>query len=374
MPNKLVKFNRYKHKKSTWITHGLLTSIRYRDKMYKQLKLTNPSSYNYETIKINLKTYSTILKKNIRAAKQIYFESRFSLFKNVIRNTWKTINECLSKKRTKNSFPVHFEDNGNQMSDKQKIADTFNNYFTNIAQTIVNDIKYEGTKDFSYYLNRQIHSSFQINNVDEEAVKKIIYNLPTKHSCGFDGISSKFLNIIEPAIIKSLTMVINQVQNTGIFPDKLKIAKVTPIFKKGDPTLFKNYRPISLLPTISKVLEKIIFTQLSSYFNKAKLFFDNQYGFRPKHCTEYAALELVDIIINHMDKNEVPINIFLDLSKAFDTIDHNILLHKLRFYGLDGASLLLFESYLSNRRQYVEIDEVQSETLPVKIGVPQGSI
>ena len=89
MPNKLVTFNRYKHKKSAWITHGLLTSIRYRDKMYKQLKLTDPSSNNYETIKINLKTYNTILKKNIRAAKQIYFESGFSLSKNDIRNTWK---------------------------------------------------------------------------------------------------------------------------------------------------------------------------------------------------------------------------------------------------------------------------------------------
>ena len=139
------------------------------------------------------------------------------------------MNVC-QKKPTKISFPVRFEANGNQMSDKQKIADTFNNYFTNIAQTIVNYIKYEGTKDFSYYLNRQIHSSFKINNVDEEAVKKIIYNLPTKHSCGFDGISSKFLKIIEPAIIKSLTMVINQVLNTGIVPDKLKIAKLTPIF------------------------------------------------------------------------------------------------------------------------------------------------
>ena len=96
------------------------------------------------------------------------------------------------KKHTKNSFPVNFEDNGNQMLDKQKIADTFNNYFTNIAQTIVNDIKYEETKDFSYYLNRQIHSTFKINNVDEEAVKIMIHNLPTKHSCGFDGISSNF--------------------------------------------------------------------------------------------------------------------------------------------------------------------------------------
>ena len=151
-------------------------------------------------------------------------------------------------------------------------------------------------------------------------------------------------------------MVINQVLSTGIFPDKLKIAKVIPIFKKDDPTLFKNYRPIYLLPTISKVLEKIIFTQLSSYFNEAKLFFDNQYGFRPKHSTEFAALELVDRIINHMDKYEVPINIFLDLTKAFDTIDHNILLHKLRFYGLDDSTVFLSESYLSNLRQYVVID------------------
>ena len=218
------------------------------------------------------------------------------------------------------------------MFDKQKIiADRFNIYFTNIAQTIVDDIKYEGTKEFSYYLNRQIHSTFKIHNVDEEAVKIIIHNLPTKHSCGFDGISSKCLNIIEPAIITSLTLVINQVLNTGIFRDKLNMAKVTPIYKKGDPTLFKNYRSISLLPSISKVLEKIIVTQLSSYFNEAKLCFDNQYGFRPKHCTEYAALELVDRIKNHMNKNEVPINIFLDLSKAFDTIDHKMSLHKLRF-------------------------------------------
>ena len=138
---------------------------------------------------------------------------------------------------------------------QKKIADTFNNYFTNITQTIVNDIKYEGTKEFTYYQNRQINSTFKIQNVDDEAVKKVIHNVLTKHSCGFDGISSKLLQIIEPVILKSLTMVINQVLSTGIFPDKLKIAKVIPIFKKDDPALFNNYRPISLLPTISKVLE-----------------------------------------------------------------------------------------------------------------------
>ena len=111
---------------------------------------------------------------------------------------------------------------------------------------------------------------------------------------------------------------------TGICPDKLNIAKVIPIFKEDDPYYLKIIDPISLLPTISKVLETIILSQLSSYFNESKLCFYNQYEFRPKPSTEFAALELLDILVNHMDKYEVPINIFLDLSKAFDTIDHNI--------------------------------------------------
>ena len=162
--------------------------------------------------------------------------------------------------------------------------------------------------------------------------------------------------------------------NTGIFPDELKIAKVIPLFKKDDPKLLNNYRPISLLPTISKVIEKIIFTQLSTYFNENKLIFDNQYGFRPKHSTEYAALELVDRIITHMDNKEVPINIFLDLSKAFDTIDHTILLAKLRYYGIHDTALLLMKCYLNNRKQYVEFEDTKSEILPITVGVPQGSI
>ena len=176
-------------------------------------------------------------------------------------------------------------------------------------------------------------------NIDEDAINKIIYHLPPKSSSGCDGISTKLLKVIAPVIIKPLTLLINQVLNTGTFPDKLKIAKVIPIFKKGDPSLFENYRPISLLPAISKVLEKIIALQLSSYFEKNKLLFDNQYGFRPKHSTEHAALELIDRITNKMDTNEIPLNIFIDLSKAFDTIDHSILLNKLKYYGLKGSTL-----------------------------------
>ena len=132
---------------------------------------------------------------------------------------------------------------------------------------------YDGNKNYSYYLNKQINSTFTFKNIDEIIVKKTINNLPTKNSCGYDDISSKLLKVIAPVIIKPLTLLINQVLNTGIFPDKLKIAKVIPIYKKGDPQLFENYRPISLLPTISKVLEKIIHKQLSSYFEEYGLFF-----------------------------------------------------------------------------------------------------
>ena len=160
--------------------------------------------------------------------------------------------------------------------------------------------------------------------------------------------------------MKPLTLLINQVLNTEQFPDKLKVAKVIPIFKKNDPTLFTNYRPISLLPVISKVLERIMNNQLLMYFTNTKLLSDNQYGFRPHHSTEYAALEIVDRITTHLDNNQLPISIFLDLSKAFDTLDHTILLKKIEHYGLEPSALQLLKSYLTNREQFVKIDDIKS--------------
>ena len=155
-----------------------------------------------------------------------------------------------------------------------------------------------------------------------------ICSLPTKSGTGFDNISSKVLKQIAPTIVKHLTTLIKQVFNTGIFPDKLKLARVIPLHKKGNPSLLNNYRPISLLPVISKVIEKIISNQLRLYFESKKLFYENQYGFRSDHSTEYTTLELIDRIISKMDNDEIPFSVFLDLSKSFDTIDHKILLEK----------------------------------------------
>ena len=141
---------------------------------------------------------------------------------------------------------------------------------------------------------------------------------------------------ISPIITKPLTVIINQCLRTGIFPENLKVAKIIPLFKKRDPSLIKNYRPISLLPAISKVFEKGIHNQLSQYFVSNKLFYKKQYGFRKQHSTELTALHLMDNIIQNMDMGKIPISIYLDLSKAFDTLDHTILLEKLKFYGICG--------------------------------------
>ena len=154
----------------------------------------------------------------------------------------------------------------------------------------------------------------------------------------------------------------------------MKIAKVIPIFKNEDQTSFCNYRPIYLLSVISKVIEKFIYNQMYSFFTKHQLFNDNQYGFRSGHSTEHAILEVIDRTIAALDSNETPINIFLDVSKAFDTLDHSILLGKLQFYGMDADALKLMESYLKNRKQYVIYNDSISETLPITTGVPQGSI
>ncbi len=159
------------------------------------------------------------------------------------------------------------------------------------------------------------------------------------------------MKIIKDALVKPITTIINQMLISGIFPEKLKIAKVIPLYKKDDETLFNNYQPISLLPAISKICERLFLNRFTNY----SLLFKSQYSFRTEHSTEYAVAEVVDRILIEMDQRHTPVTVFLDLSKAFDTLDHNILLEKLQYYRKTGMSLKLMESYLTSRKQYVKI-------------------
>ena len=147
------------------------------------------------------------------------------------------------------------------------------------------------------------------------------------------------LKHLAPVLYKPLTFIINQSLLTGIFPDKLKLAKVIPLYKKDNTHLIENHCPISILPSISKVFEKSVYDQIYAYFTQHAYLSNSQYGFRKDHSTEYAILEIVDRITYEVENGNVPISIFLDLSKAFDTLNHDILLSKLQFYGIKGSSL-----------------------------------
>ena len=261
-----------------------------------------------------------------------------------------------------------------QITDTKQICTEFNNFFTNIGPKLAKAIPSPSSITIDMFLKRQISSSFKFELTNTEQNKKVLMNLRSKPSAGYDGISVILLKFLSPALLPSLTLMINQSLVTGIFPAKLKLAKVIPLFKKEDETKVDNYRPVSLLPSISKLFEKVTFNQLYEYFQTNKLFHVSQYGFRQQHSTEFAALELADIVFKDLDDRKVSVAVFMDLSKAFDTLDHSILLKKLQFYGIRDTVLKWFESYLTDRYQYVEIDGIKSDLNRLYTGVPQGSI
>ena len=373
-PEKRVKVNKYKHKLSGWITSSIIKSIEFRDNLYKRFKMSSEESSDHMLLKYNLKLYNGYLNGCIRAAKKDYYTREFIKYKNDIRKTWDTLKDIINKKKSKSEFPPHFSEGDTKVIGAKNIAEKFNEYFTGIGPNLANEIDVSNKSPFETYLRAPSPSVFYFQYTEPKHVEKLIHSLKPKNSAGHDNISSKLLKEIVDIISRPISIIINQSLCTGIFPDKLKLAKVIPLFKKDDDKIFGNYRPISLLSSISKVFEKVAFDQLYDYFTTHGLLFNSQYGFRRHHSTELAALEFVDKIRSEIDQKKIPFSVFLDLSKAFDTLDHDILLYKLNYYGIKDTALLWFKSYLTNRTQYVEYAGVASSVREIKTGVPQGSI
>ena len=373
LPSKRVRFNKYKHKNKNWITSGIIKSINFRDKLYTKFKSCKTSDPSLSMHKSRYNNFNKILKKTIKEAKSNFYGNEFSKHSDNIKKSWQTINQILNRDRKSNQFPTHIKIDNTNISDRKQIADHFNNYFACVGENLAEDIP-TSKHSFDKYLHNRILTSFSFKTVDHETIAKIIKDFKPKTSSGDDGISMKLLKLISNSITPSLTILINQSLTTGIFPCKMKIAKVLPFIKKPNVFELGNFRPISLLSSLSKILEKCVFDQVCAYFEDNKLFYSSQYGYRKNHSTDYACVELVDKVMHDLDKGETPICFFLDLSKAFDTLNHDILLSKLRYYGLDDNVIKWFKSYLTGRSQYVEIENTRSSTKPINTGVPQGSI
>ena len=261
-----------------------------------------------------------------------------------------------------------------EITDPAEMAHTFNSFFTNIGPDLASKVNNCNNSHFSQYLPESKQNAMFFISTHEHENLTIVKGLKAKKSSGYDGISTKLLKQIIPNIVLPLEHIFNLSLSTGCCPDLLKIAKVIPIYKKDDPSLVNNYRPISLLPSISKILEKLVYKRLDSFLSLNNILISSQFGFRKKFSTDFAITKLLDNVIQSLSNKEHAIALFMDLSKAFDTIDHDILLYKLEKYGIRGIVLSWFKSYLSNRQQFVSIDDANSSYLNIKCGVPQGSI
>ena len=217
-------------------------------------------------------------------------------------------------------------------------------------------------------------SKFQFDIITDDYVFEKICNLSNNKSPGLDGFQAKLLKLAAPTICKPLAYICNLSLLTSTFPSEWKQAKVTPIFKNGDKSDVGNYRPISVLSIVSKILERAVHDQLYTYLTSNSILHPSQSGFRSGHSTNTALLDVSDFILENMNEGRATAAIFLDLKKAFDTVNHDILISKLHFYGIKGSALNWFISYLTNRSQIVTINSHFSDPQNINIGVPQGSI
>ena len=191
---------------------------------------------------------------------------------------------------------------------------------------------------------------------------------------GYDEISASALKLVSCHVVVPLVYLCNLSIDQGVFPKELKLANVLPLYKTDDPFLFNNYRPVSVLSILSKVFERIMYSRMLEYLETYKILINNQFGFRKYHSLYMALMVLMNELITSLENGESVIGVFLDFSKAFDTVDHRILLNKLEHYGIRGNALSWFQSYLTERKQYVTYNGATSTTRSIKCGVPQGSI
>ena len=263
---------------------------------------------------------------------------------------------------------------GQKETNKQSIANGFCKYFSNIGKTCADSIpKARNTPNY-YMKGAPNPKSCFLYPTDHVEIVKIMRTFQPKKSTGDDGISMALLKHISEECSLPLAILVNKSLVQGIVPDCMKLAKVVPIYKAKNKELFTNYRPISLLPNILKILEKVVHRRLNSFMKKYDILYSDQYGFRSKRSTIDAISKFSADVLLSQDKKDYCLSVYLDLSKAFDTINHDILFKKLHHYGVRGMALEWFKSYLDQRKQYVSYMGQNSDTLCVPYGVPQGSV
>lgn len=364
------QINSKNKKRKPWVTQGIVKSIEHRDNLKKQLI----KNYTSE-LATKYKEYRNFLHKLIKITKNTYYINKISDYKKDYKKLWQTINSITDSNRNKfgpRKFSI-FQDDKCCDGDEE-VANAFNEFFTNIPMKTKNSVDQNLDLPNSVSQPMKHNNSIFLNPVTEDELFLHIKSLKAHSAPGEDGIAVTLIQKYQKFLIKPLVYIYNKCIESSMVPSAWKISIVTPIFKTGDQSQLTNYRPISVISNFAKIFEKCIKQRLEDFFEGHNILFTNQFGFRKKRSTEDAIFELIKDVYIHNSNNKKDLMVFLDISKAFDRVDHNILLDRLEKLGIRGGPLLLLQNYLTGRRQKVKINDKFSNYASITTGVPQGTV
>ena len=359
-----------KSRNEPWFTQGLHISSVQCDKLYKKCV----GKHKDDPTWVRYRMYRNCYNKAIRRAKKVYFTTAITKYKNNSSALWNIIKKAVGKCTDKRNVISEIENkNGNLLTDTSNMCNEFNKYFSSVGKDTASKVsKTVYTPDM--FLNKYNDKNMFLYPCTPEEVYKTVKSLKSKNSAGNDGISNNLIKKLSDVLCLPLCIIFNKSFSEAVFPDKMKLSKVIPLYKGKSKTNVGNYRPVSLLPSISKALEKLVHKRLYNFLVVNDMLYKSQYGFRSGLSTIDAVSELIGKTVIGCEEGNYTLCVLLDLSKAFDTISHDILLMKLNKYGIRGHALNWFCSYLSHRKQYVEINNIKSEEILMEYGVPQGSV
>ena len=369
-----LKEIRVKGNSKPWFDAEVIDRIQVRDKLRKK--------YNKTKLQIDYDNFKNAQKQ----AKKIVKRKKCDFVKNELRENiakpsklWTTLKSIGLPSKSKDESKICLKENETMFFEPKETSRIFKNFYENLAQTLVDKLppapnKYNNETTKLYYDRMNINNSFKLEEVDTEQIYNILRQTNEHKAPGIDKLSGVFIKDGAELLAKPVSELINLSIVSSTFPDPCAIAKLKALYKKGSKLDPKNYRPISLLPLLSKTFEKVIHLQTAAFLESNKILFANQSGFRPKHSTESCLTHLCDRIMEGCDSGCHTGMILIDLQKAFDTINHDILLDKMEFMKFSKETISWFKSYLSNRKFFVYVENTSSEPANLKCGVPQGSI
>lgn len=368
-PLRKLSKKEYKLKSKPWISVFIQRKIRHRNELFSRKK-KNPTD---EYVAQAYNRFRNSVNRDIIKAKRNYYSTYFENCKLNMKKTWKGIKEIINNKPNPVIQISQLKVNNALTDNPEAISNAFNDFFVNVGPNVDKEIPVIPIAPSAFLKNR-IDLDFIPTPTSVDEVLALILGLDDNKSSGPSSIPTKLLKISAPLIVPTLVKIINVSFTTGIFPDNLKLAKVIPIFKSGSKYEVNNYRPISLLSVFSKILEKLMHIRVYKYLEIHQVIFESQFGFQQGKSTYHSLIEIVEKIRNSIENKNYGCGIFIDLKKAFDTVNHNILLLKLEHYGIRGNILDWFKSYLTNRSQFVYCNNKNSKIKNISCGVPQGSV